>query len=318
MGSSRNIESKPMKESYIIAGQYPIKMLANFVPQDRLDIMPAHISFNLTNACQLKCDYCAVKDRSGPVHMQLDKFMEIVDKIHGLGHLRAATITGGGDPLLYPYFAYAVKYLLDKEIRVSLITNGIAIKDHSVDVLNKLSWIRISYDSSREEFPEIPEGMKKYGISYLYRPGDEIDPVFNSLIEMARKSEITHLRVGQDILNASSVKLPASFWKTKGLCAQDRSVHYPGPQKCWVGLIRPKIDVDGKIYACCGAQYAITGRSGYYPEELCLGGIDEYLERVVSQKIFDGQICNRCYYIHNNYLLDAISNIKNVEYLEFV
>jgi hypothetical protein len=49
-----------------------------------------------------------------------------------------------------------------------------------------------------------------------------------------------------------------------------------------------------------------------------LGNVDDYIKCVEQQKPFDGRVCSRCYYIHNNYLLQAISDIKNVEYLEFV
>lgn len=303
-----------MKSNYITAGEYPAKMLRHYMFGET-KIEPVHISVNITNRCQLDCKYCASKGRDMSLDMPLAVFDEILDALV-VYPLAAVTLTGGGEPLMHPDFEKIARSALARGLKLGLVTNGILVERHAT-VLKKFSWVRISYDSSRKRFPTIPEGLR-CGVSYLYRDGDEVDVTLLSLVAWAKSGRITHLRLGPDINDGFSPPIPWSLRGHKDVIVQDRDNAVDGQRSCWIGLMRPKVDVDGNFYPCCGVQYALKMKQAPYPEILRIGELQDYLELVKNQTPFNGLVCRRCYYAKNNALLDAISQLDNIIHPEFI
>lgn len=83
-----------------------------------------HIYYELTSRCNLNCEYCY--NDSG-IHrteeMDLHEVQKIVDTlIVGYG-LKSITLSGG-EPLLHPDFLDIVEFLVSRNVKVFLITNG--------------------------------------------------------------------------------------------------------------------------------------------------------------------------------------------------
>ena len=122
------------------------KLLRNF---DRLRIAkeehkwyPITLQLAPTDACNLDCTFCSVKNRRGDV-LKLDDIKNAIDDFVFL-KLKCVEVTGGGDPTLYPEINELLDYLFQNNLKVGLITNGLELKRISQNFLNKLSWLRVS------------------------------------------------------------------------------------------------------------------------------------------------------------------------------
>lgn len=110
------------------------------------DIKINVIEIHLTDICDLNCSYCSYK--SGVVNKRDTLKYSTLDTIIELKP-QAIVLAGGGEPVLYKDDNYTIHNVIDKlhenSIAVGLITNG--GKDVAIDVLNKLSWLRVSLDA---------------------------------------------------------------------------------------------------------------------------------------------------------------------------
>jgi len=306
--------------SYISAGQYPVKLLAHYLCKNNAKprIQPIHATINITNTCNLKCPYCATKDRrhfDPPMSFELFKY--IVDGLQAEG-LQAMSFSGGGDATLHKEFGKFVEYLSSCGIASALVTNGTQLHRINESVLQQLSWIRVSMDGWREEIPKMPDCIFP-GVSWVYRVNDADNPILEKLVEMAEDGKIKHLRIHQDIYLADKTDLPQKYAGRDGVILHERTNFSCGTERCWNGLTWPRIDVDGRMWPCCGVHYALNkvDQNRNYPEELCMGTLEEYLGYVRDQRPFDAKICDRCFYEPRNHLLDAISQASDLQNPEF-
>lgn len=115
--------------------------LANY-----FDVKVNVVEIHLTDVCDLKCDYCSYRsgsntERNTLPYSTLDKIIELSPK--------AIVLAGGGEPVLYKDNNDDIHTVIDKihasDIAVGLITNG--GRAVSPDILNKLSWLRVSLDA---------------------------------------------------------------------------------------------------------------------------------------------------------------------------
>lgn len=93
------------------------------------------VMFELTYRCQAQCVHCynpgATRndnERSGRSDMKeltLDDYKKIIDDLCDNG-LTTATLTGG-DPFMHPYVWGIIDYLYEREISISVYTNGVGL-----------------------------------------------------------------------------------------------------------------------------------------------------------------------------------------------
>jgi MoaA/NifB/PqqE/SkfB family radical SAM enzyme len=75
-----------------------------------------------------------------------EKMMEIVDDLVEMG-VKAATFSGGGEPLIYPYIAEAVNRLGQSGIKVATLTNGSHLHEEIAEAFARYgTWVRVSID----------------------------------------------------------------------------------------------------------------------------------------------------------------------------
>jgi len=308
------------KTSYIAAGQYPVKLIAHYLGKGEAvpRLTPIHTTINFTNLCNLKCPYCATKERrKDDPHMTFKTLDKTITTLRSLG-LQAVSISGGGEGTLHPDFEEFIEYLLSGGLSVALVTNGTMLKKISPTVLKSLAWIRVSMDGHRGEIPEIPSCINP-GVSWVYRAVDRENPLMLRLADMAGAGEIKHLRIQQDIYNAATIELPTDLGNREGVLLHDRKEYWCGSKKCWNGHVWPRVDVDGRMWPCCGVHYALDKltQSRNYPEVLCMGSIEDYVEYIDEQKPFDGSPCKMCFYRPRIDFLEALTKIPRLENPEF-
>ena len=180
-----------MKESYSSASEFPLKLLRH-MHRLLVAIRPIHPQIIVTNKCQLNCKYCSCKKRDRTQEIRFQLLRDYIERLAQLG-AKGVTLTGGGEPLLYPQFKETVELLLDENLKIGLVTNGIAMKKWPKHLFRAMDWIRISVDGHRTELPKIYKDVK-VAYSWVYtRDADFGDPKLWDLVYQAKKGKSPYL-----------------------------------------------------------------------------------------------------------------------------
>jgi MoaA/NifB/PqqE/SkfB family radical SAM enzyme len=308
-------------KSYTAASTLPVKLLQNAFVVNQICagyIPPTHVQLNPTNRCNLKCDFCSCSERDKKAEFDLERLLFVMVQFKKLG-CQAVTITGGGEPLLYPDINILLKVLKELQIQVGLVTNGTQF-DKLVNHKD-IVWCRISSSDDREPYWE--------GIENAVKKGSNINWAFSHvltstpdwarlcrLVSFANKNNFTHVRIVADLLNidlaSSQVKQARNHLYVQGVddvkvIYQDRAEYVKGRKKCGISLLKPVISADGGVYPCCGVQYAQDPPGRDMVESMRMGTLDD-IDRIWEEQIaFDGSICSRCYYDDYNSALDLLT-----------
>lgn len=319
--------------SYTSASSIPIKTAINQHIIDGIrkhgKIIPIHIQFNPTNVCNLDCDFCSCAGRKKNQEIPLKKARKIISILAFAG-ARAVTITGGGEPLMYPKFDDLINEFLFNRISIGLVTNGTQFRNVDPVQLNKLTWCRISHSDKRpftlaysyylEKIVTVAPAVD-WAFSVVVSGGG--DPVkYQNVIkavEFANEFNFTHVRIVPDLYRTNQIDINyyRELLQAKGV--DDTKVIYQERDNatrggaCYIPYLKPYIDTDGLVYTCCGAQYALPGNYRCMPPELCLGTIEDFISMLEDPKAFDGSICETCYYMGYNELLQSLKTGLNHE-----
>lgn len=254
------------------------------------------------------------------------------------------TITGGGEPLFHKHIGSLVDSIIDLGIKIGIVTNG-SLWHRIVESSRKfdrITWIRVSSSDS------LPDQLERLGkdFSWWMQQQDSIvrkyptidwafshvvtedDPQFTligKLIRFANQHKFTHVRLVSNILRAEALSSKmGEIKKSMGLDRiddsivnyQDRATYVRGTNPCFISLLKPVLAADGKIYPCCGVQYALKKPSRDFEPTMNMGSMDEFTEMINAQKFFDGSSCVKCYYHNYN---DALGTLVNgIKHKEFI
>jgi MoaA/NifB/PqqE/SkfB family radical SAM enzyme len=229
---------------------------------------PIHISIFPNTTCQLNCPYCSFgKTKRTKEELSLSDFCNAVDILVKYG-LKALEFSGGGDPLLWSYFNLAVPYAYSKGLKLSLVTNGIALGDIPQDILKLFTWIRVSVRSAKYaekmNMTWIPQNVKR-SMSFIVDNQAAIDELKN-LYAYAKETN-TIIRVAPmrpateewelEVQNATeSYGEPLLFFtKPRG-----------APLGCYMPWFRAAIDWHGNFLPCPSVEVSFEN-FGEIPEE---------------------------------------------------
>lgn len=96
------------------------------------------VYIEITNICNLKCEFCPETTRNKEF-MSLKKFEEVISKIHNYTNLVCIHVKG--EPLLHNELEDMLKVLEKYNLKVNITTNGILIKE-KLDVLKNSKVVR--------------------------------------------------------------------------------------------------------------------------------------------------------------------------------
>lgn len=110
------------------------------------------------NLCNHSCGFCSYRMEGNKnalsfdesKHIPLDKMIELITQFAARG-IKGVEITGGGEPLAYPYINELLTELIRYDIRIGLVTNGTLIDRVASDLLSHLSWARVSIDAGHSD-----------------------------------------------------------------------------------------------------------------------------------------------------------------------
>lgn len=314
--TSPDTDSIDRLASYTAAGCFPTKLLQQAVVQ-KGKIVPYHVQLNPTNACNLRCPFCSCSERERELSVPMSEMMEMIRMFAGLG-TRAVTITGGGEPMLYPNLNEMIRTCNGHGIAVGLVTNG--------TLLGRLeeqpTWVRISFDDLRaldRRFAQTVESAVRWlpesdwAFSYVLGSKPKI-PTIKGVLKLAADNGFTHVRLVSDLLDLEAVpdmqQMQRLLRDANGeplVIYQGRKQYTAGRTDCLISLAKPVVGADGNLYPCCGTQYAIDPPPRDYAAVMSMGHWREFPAVFNEQRHFDGSICSRCYYDDYNMALGLMT-----------
>lgn len=125
-------------------------------------VYPVTCEIDLTNRCQLRCEFCIYHNYLDKNRVDLDWniYKNLLLEMRKLG-VKSITFTGGGEPLLYKQFDKASNLALNHGFEIGLVTNGILIEKH-LPVLQNFKFVRISFDAGTPETYKKIKGKDRF------------------------------------------------------------------------------------------------------------------------------------------------------------
>lgn len=320
--------------SYTAADTIPLKMIVHNELQKSIKegvIIPIHVQFIPTNKCNLSCNFCSCSKRTKNLEMDFDKAKKVIDDLAKLG-CKAVTITGGGEPLMYPKINELIEYFISKKIKVGFVTNGLMLKSKmNMVTLNKVTWCRVSNGDDRTL-----TGLYRDALSEVVKKCPDVDWAFSHvvtvdrnfeeirrIIEFANMHNFTHVRLVADLFSPEQVSMDAIKEHMRLHKIDDTKVIYQGRKEferggdCFICYLKPLIGPDFVVYNCCGVQYAMDNPAYDLPIKLSIGyalNLQEIYNK--NQKAFNGSICSKCYYMNYNRILKSM--LSEINHADFV
>jgi len=115
---------------------------------------------DLTNKCNNACPACCGVNENGKElsKEQIDRIIASLVEIDCKGVI----LSGGGDPLLSPYFTYTVEQLKFNGFKIGLNSNGLALNDDNIGtILKYCEYFRVSLDAASPELYKKTHGVQE-------------------------------------------------------------------------------------------------------------------------------------------------------------
>lgn len=173
---------------------------------------PKDITFELTNRCNYKCNFCYKNAKQNGVYLHesvIDEFMEVLK-----GKLQSILLTGG-EPLLHPDFENILCKLAPLA-EVRMVSNGSLFWKLSHNVVEKLHSLQLSlYGTSAEEYSKITgnaRGLKNIKDSLKLAKECNVPTRLSAVlnektIDNMEKYVVTAIELGAERLNLDTAYL---------------------------------------------------------------------------------------------------------------
>jgi MoaA/NifB/PqqE/SkfB family radical SAM enzyme len=146
---------------------------------------------------------------------------EIIDDFSLMG-VKAVTLSGGGEPLLYPHLVDLIRMLSDNQIKIAVLTNGSRLNGDAADILvRKSSWVRISMDAAdplvyskirgvnRNEFNKVCNNMENFaksqnrksvlGVNFIVMEENYRD--IYKFLKLMKNIGVDHVKISDSIIS---------------------------------------------------------------------------------------------------------------------
>jgi organic radical activating enzyme len=257
--------------------------------------------------------------------MNHDIAVQVIKDFARLG-CKSVTITGGGEPLMHPYLPDMIRCFTTNGIKVGLVSNGLLMYTLPGEIINDLTWCRISsmdhrtFDLSYQRM--LRDIVNAHAIDWAFSHVVGENPnwaVIEQLVDFANENDLTHVRLVGDLLAPETVDFSSLqkllHGKDQRVIYQPRT-HWVTEDSCFIAYIKPVINPDFKMYMCCGVQYALDPPSLNMPDELCMGSALN-LDAVYSNGRPPFPVnCKRCYYNSYNVVLRTMR--QQPHHIDFV
>lgn len=317
--------------SFTSANSLPVKIFKNKDLLEKLSdgrLFPIHAQVIPTNRCNLNCKFCSCKKRDRGLSLAVEEVWQLASDLRFLG-CSAVTVTGGGEPLLYPAIQNLFEAFKINDIKIGLVTNGLLLDNAD---LSLVTWCRVScaderaFDDKTQDI--IGSAVSRHpgidwAFSYVLSDMKHFNPEnLKRYVNFANEHQFTHIRIVSDLINLDDC-VPMDFvrYELRGMdqsrvVYQGRKDFDRGHRDCRISLLKPVIGADGYIYPCCGAQYAHQDSELDMPVDMRMGHVRNIKSIYAEQAWFNGAGCFRCYYRNYNEFLSYF--FDTIHHAEFV
>lgn len=176
---------------------------------------PRRIYFQITRYCNLRCPACFIKAGEDGSHIPKKAAMEIAEFM-GENGLLEARLTGG-EPTLHPNFLDIVHKFQEKDIYVSIATNGI-MNQKTLDAICEVNnlWVICSIDGTKETHNK-------------YRP-ETFDRILRNLRQLKTRNPDTRIRLTTTLTKENKGQMYELGELTKSIGAESITVIPLRPQ----------------------------------------------------------------------------------------
>ena len=317
-------------QSYTAANAFPAKLLKRAAKAvNGHGIRPLHVQFSPTNRCNLKCGFCSCSERDKRLEMDYTDAHKMILGFSAQG-CEALTITGGGEPTLWPRLNDLLRLCYSLRIQTGLVTNGLTLGEMGEWAGPELlTWCRVSFSDERTLDQDFIVGLTRavetfrtvdWAVSYVLTREPDITKL-TKVILLANALGLTHVRVVPDLTDLGNVPDPLHVRDQIEATTPDldlsRVIFQPrhgferGAERCLISLLKPVVDAGGRIFPCCGVQYAREERSLDFDPAMTMAGTIEEIWN--GQRRFDGSKCATCYYGDYNRALAMMTTMYEHE-----
>jgi len=290
--------------------------------QNKKKFKPITVQLVPTEVCDLNCDYCSVKNRNKKGFIPLDV---IKQGLYDFAFMdaKALEITGGGNPLLYPYINDVIDYAYDLGYDIGIITNSIEpYKYLTYESINKIKWLRVSL-SALDNNSNIPVDFdnidsSKLGLSYIINTKTN-EEIIKRISEIALQYNVKFVRLAPDCLGDDALTIKDKWNDVIQKYNSDNKIflkeindnYFAFPDGCYVGLVRPYWTHSG-VYIC--SSHVLKTQNYEDKWKLCdIKDVYRFYAKSnynykLGMKPYDIDItnCYHCYYYNNNKLLHTV------------
>lgn len=122
----------------------------------------SNLQFELSSLCNERCIHCYIPNnkKNKGHNMPFKKVIELLDEFSKMGGLHVTL--SGGEVFLYPKLKEVVQYCREKDLKISILSNLILLKDDDIDWLKKanVSVIQVSLYSMDPEIHDLITTVK--------------------------------------------------------------------------------------------------------------------------------------------------------------
>ncbi|MDA1129136.1 MAG: radical SAM protein [Chloroflexi bacterium] len=146
--------------------------------KDGVMIAPKDIQVDLEAFCPHSCEFCSYRNVNWQDHgMDFDEpgkrvagetglpkelALQLPQQMHEAG-IPSIELTGGGEPMVYPYISEFLQELGKYPIELAIVTNGGSLNENLRSQLKNLKWIRFSADAitakTHSQVHRVPESV---------------------------------------------------------------------------------------------------------------------------------------------------------------
>ena len=226
------------------------------------------ITFQLcpTGYCNFNCSFCSVANRDKTISIPFKQIKKALKDFRKLG-AKSVEITGGGNPLLYPWINEVIDLAHKLGFDIGIICNSINPGKYlTKESAQKLTWYRCSI-SAHHNIPEftykqydlsvIPEGVLSF--SYIINK-ETTKEILADIIELVKtRPDAKFVRIAPDYLEDEMIDTFKSKWAPMVEELDKEGKFFfkeliggctPYKEFCGIGMIRPYVCEDGYVYIC--------------------------------------------------------------------
>ena len=294
------------------------RQMMNYRAGDPNTVISTHIAPE--GRCNLKCEYCSVTYRKTHNRIDFDKIKDYVVTLKKYG-LKAAIITGGGEPTLYPQINELLHFLKHEQgLDIGMITNG--TQSHRIEDWSVFSWVRVSLNLFREWEDKIWIPKDKcsddcvVGGSFVYYdPAVHTPELFGRLSTLANKIGLNYMRVLPNCLLPQEDLIKQHGGLTEILEGLDNPIFFqqhklhgtPQTEVCHQSFFRPYLSEanGGTVYPCDSvvlndAVAEFSDRYAICPVE----DVEKFITGEIKAKFKPCEDCKGCVFTDNVMMLD--------------